>query len=100
MANSVYNSDVSVPLGYQQITSVVAAQALTVPAGAQYAVICVESQSVRWRDDGTDPTASVGEILTVGQNLVYDGKLSAIKFIEVTPSAKVNISYYKYGQAI
>lgn len=80
--------------GYQQITSLSAAAALTVPSGARVALITCETQNVRWRDDGTDPTASVGQLLTTGVGLFYDGNLAAIKFIEVTASAKLNVCYY------
>lgn len=86
------------PLGYQQITTVSAATALTVPTGAKEAIITVEGQAVRYRDDGTDPTATVGMPLAVtgtGQPLDYTGTLSAIKFIEQTSGAKLNILYYK-----
>lgn len=81
-------------LGYQQITSLSAATALTIPAGTSYAVIQPETQAVRWRDDGTDPSATVGMQLATGSELTYDGQLSRIKFIETTASAKLNISYY------
>lgn len=83
--------------GTQQITSLSAATALTVPAGADMAVIIAETQAVRWRDDGTSPTASVGIPLATGTYMVYDGDLSAIKFIEQTSAAKLNVSYYKSG---
>lgn len=81
-------------LGYQQITSLSASAALTVPAGATMALIVAETQAVRWRDDGTAPTASVGMPLGTGVSLSYDGDLKAIRFIEQTASAKLNISYY------
>lgn len=81
-------------LGYQQITSLSAATALTVPTGATMALITPETQAVRWRDDGTNPTASVGMPVAVGESLNYDGDLSRIRFIEQTASAKLNISYY------
>lgn len=84
------------PIGYQQITSLSSAQALTVPAGATSALIRTEAQSVRWRDDGTDPTASVGiPMLAADAPLLYTGALSKIRFIESTSGAKLNISYYK-----
>lgn len=83
------------PKGYQQITSLSAAAGLTVPSGARVAVIQAETQAVRWRDDGTDPTASVGQVLAAGADMVYTGDLSAIKFIEATASAKLNVSYYE-----
>lgn len=82
-------------LGYQQITSLSAATALTIPAGCSMALIQPETQAVRWRDDGTDPTATVGYPLAVGTELQYTAaQLSKIKFIEQTASAKLNIVYY------
>jgi hypothetical protein len=89
-------------LGYQQITSLSSAQSLTVPVvdlqgcacKPSIALIVAETQAVRWRDDGTAPTASVGMPLAVGVALQYDGDLSKIQFIEQVGSAKLNISYY------
>ena len=84
----------TVCLGYQQITSLSSAATLTVPVGATMALIIPETQSVRWRDDGTAPTASVGMILATGSSLSYDGDLKAIQFIQTAASATLNISYY------
>jgi hypothetical protein len=84
----------TVCLGYQQITSLSSAQALTVPSGATMALIVPETQAVRWRDDGVAPTASVGMPVAVGESLNYDGDLNRIRFIEQTASAKINVSYY------
>lgn len=82
-------------LGYQQITSLSAATALTIPAGTSLAVIRCETQSVRWRDDGIDPFATVGMLmLAADAPLFYTGQLARLKFIEATASAKLNISYY------
>jgi|TARA_R110000868_G_scaffold349812_1_gene611133 hypothetical protein len=81
-------------LGYQQITSLSSAQSLTVPVGATMALIVPETQAVRWRDDRTAPTASVGMPVAVGESLNYDGDLKSIRFIEQTASAKINVSYY------
>ena len=82
-------------LGYEQITGLSAVKSLTVPAGATLALIQAETQIVRWRDDGTNPAAGVGMTLAAGAvPLVYDGNLSAIRFIEATASAKLNVSYY------
>lgn len=96
------NKTVTSCFGYQQITSLSSAQSLTVPdknpqgtAGTPTtAIIRCETQAVRWRDDGTAPTASVGMPLAVGDTLVYDGDLKKIQFIEQTASAKLNISLY------
>jgi hypothetical protein len=81
-------------LGYQQITSLSSAAALTVPTGATVALIHAESQSIRWRDDGTNPTTSAGMVLAAGETVFFTGSLSAFKAIEVAASAKLNISYY------
>lgn len=91
-------------LGYRQITDLSSAVGLTLtlpvttPDGLtcrpSFALITPETQNVRWRDDGVDPTASVGMPLAAGVTLQYDGDLSKIKFIEQTASAKLNISYY------
>jgi hypothetical protein len=89
-------------LGYQQITSLATVQSLTVPTrDAQgmsvkpsLALITPLTQTVRWRDDGVAPTATVGMPLLAGVTLQYDGDMSRIQFIEVTASAELNIAYY------
>jgi hypothetical protein len=89
-------------MGYQQITSLSSATNLTIPqrtpnglnAKPVFALIVAEGQAVRWRDDGTSPSASVGMPLAVGIPLQYDGDLTNIKFIEQVGGAKLNISYY------
>ena len=85
---------VLIPLGYQQLTSLSSAAGLTVPANTKCALIQAESQSIRWRDDGTNPTTSVGMVLSAGESLFFTGSLSAFKAIETTASAKLNVSYY------
>lgn len=85
--------------GFQQITSLGSAASLTVPTGVDglkpvRAIIHCEGQAVRWRDDGMDPSATVGMRLQVGQELEYDADLTKIRFIEETATAKLNISYY------
>jgi hypothetical protein len=82
-------------MGYQQITSVSAATALTVPAGATLALVIPEAQNVRWRDDAVNPSASVGMPLLVGGALAYDGNLQNIRFIESVAGAILNVSYYR-----
>jgi len=85
----------TVCLGYKQITSLSAAANLPdIPKGATLALIVPETQGIRWRDDGVDPTASVGMPVAAGSYLSYDGDLTRIKFIQQTASAKINVSYY------
>ena len=91
--------------GYQQITDVSVAVGLTVPTkatdgnstptGPTWCLLQAEGAPIRWRDDGTDPTASVGIILQLGADpYPYDGDLSKIRFIQTAASAKLNVSYY------
>ena len=88
--------------GYQQIATVSSSIGLTVPVIAPdglnakpvFALIIAEGQPVRWRDDKTSPTASIGMPLAIGVPLQYDGDLTNIKFIEQVAGATLNISYY------
>ncbi|MDD3644340.1 MAG: hypothetical protein PHR19_02310 [Bacteroidales bacterium] len=81
-------------LGYQQITDASSAVGLTVPTGANFAMIVCEAQAVRWRDDGVNPTTTVGMPLAVGVDFSYDGDFNRIKFIAAVAGAIINISYY------
>lgn len=96
--------DVTAAYGYQQITVLTASTGLTVPTVSNQtgiggtpsvALIIVEGQSVRWRDDGVAPTASVGMLLPVGTVFMYDGDLTRIRFIQTAATAILNVSYYK-----
>lgn len=83
--------------GYQQITSLTSSTALTVPAGAKFALIQAETAAVRYRDDGTAPTSTVGMWLaptsaTAYIALWYTGKLEKLRFISAT--GILNVSYY------
>lgn len=80
--------------GYQQI-AVNTAQSLTVPTGATSAIIVPEGQDVRWRDDGSAPTTSVGMPLGAGATLFYRANLATVQFIGVDTGGKINVSYYK-----
>lgn len=93
------------PLGYQQITAGTLASAtnLTLPTPIAhggflpgYAIIQCEvtSAAVRWRDDGTAPTSTVGMNLLAGQELDYSGDLTTIQFILSAGSPILNVSFY------
>jgi hypothetical protein len=81
-------------IGFQQLASLGSSTALTVPAGARVAYISAEAQVVRFRDDGTAPTAAIGHrlLLTAGPFL-YQGDLNAVRFIEEAGGGKINVSY-------
>lgn len=83
-------------LGFEQNTSLSSATGLaSIPAGADLALLQVTGQNVRWRDDGTNPTATIGMVLTAaGDPYPYSGDLTKIKFIEVSASAVLNVTYF------
>ena len=94
-----FNSRVNAkPVGFQRIISLSAATALTPPTPDCNACLIVpESQSIRWRDDGTAPTASVGALIKAEAIFEYTGQLDRIKLIETAASASVTITYYQIG---
>lgn len=75
--------------------TVASATTLTVPTGATIAEICVETQGVRYKDDGGTPTSSSGIPVPSGTCFQYAGPLSAIEFIQQSSSATLDVSYYK-----
>lgn len=82
-------------LGYQQINDLSTAKGLTIPPNTTSAMIIAESQAVRYRDDGTDPTNALGMPLAPGTILVYDSaQFGQLKFIQQVSGAKLNVAYY------
>lgn len=72
-----------------------AAVTLTAPTGANTLWISVETQNVRLRFDGSDPTATVGLLLYAGQTYILAvSALQAFKLIETATSAVIN---YQWG---
>ena len=83
--------------GYQQLTVSTSAVALTVPAGALYAVAILEiTNGIRYRDDGTNPTSAVGmPIAGGGWFPICALQLAPMRLIRSgAADAVVNISYY------
>lgn len=81
--------------GYQRITDLSAATALTLPTGGpKLALIQAEVAPIRWRDDGTNPTASTGMRIEIGQELRYDADLTRIRLIQESAGAIASVSYY------
>lgn len=93
-----------VPKGYNQLSGLSGAkqiaQGLTdnvPPAGALFALVQAEAKSVRWRDDNTVPTASIGMLLADGDSAWFSvDDLTHVKVIEIEASAKVNVSFYGF----
>lgn len=82
--------------GFRQVTATGSVFSLpTPPAGTRRTIIQAEAQALRWRDDGTNPSATVGMTIPAGGELRYDGSdMSLIKLIAASAGAIANISYY------
>lgn len=90
---------ISTPLGYVQISaaSLATAQTLAPPKGTKVAIIRVETNdsAVRWRSDGTAPTAIAGNLMLYGDDpLVIQGPIPALQFILTTGSPILGVDYY------
>jgi hypothetical protein len=81
-------------MGYQALAVSSSAVALTIPNGARIVYLYVEGNDIRWRDDGTNPTTSVGSPLTADTDLIYDSNLTKIRFIAQASDATVHCTYY------
>ena len=99
------NLDVPPPglsmVAYQQLTGVTGLQALPaqpVDHNSVYVIVSVEGGNVRWRADGTSPSASVGSPLyaTARQPFTKD-VFETLKFFP-TDSATVSINLEWYGK--
>lgn len=92
------------PVGYSQYNDLTAVRRLSdtpshgnaMPSSVIRALIQAEGADVRWTDDGTDPTATLGMIIKDGVVLEYEGNLETIRFFQSAAGAKLNVSYYKY----
>ena len=97
IACSGYSETVMSPVaGFQTLTVSSTAVALTVPATARLAVLTILTDNIRYRDDGTNPTATVGMLVVAGSDIVVCGgpSLGAFRMIRQTTDATVSVSYY------
>ena len=94
-----------VPAGFEQLSlstgsstalaAIPAATTNTPPIAVTLAVICVEGNAVRFRDDATAPTAAIGMPIPVGGCWNYTGNPAALRFIRQSAStATLNVNYY------
>lgn len=93
-----------VPLGYCQIAAATLAASTPlsscvggIPAGATMAFLQSESAPIRYRDDGTAPTAAIGNLIVngAGGQIFYTGTLSKLRFIAASGSPLLNVAFYR-----
>ena len=85
-----------IPMGFEQLTGA-GVKTLTIPPGSDKALIQVEINDIRVRDDGTAPTANIGVLIkTTDTPMIWEADLTAFKYIQILGAAPiVNILYYK-----
>ena len=76
-------------------TTAIGFTAATMTAAAVMAIATVETNTVRYRADGTAPTASVGHSAVAGSIITVCGPaLSRFKMIRASADAPVQVTYY------
>lgn len=96
MASTMTTEVWGATLGYEQLSGT-GVLTPTIPAGTDLIVIGpADTNNLRWRDDGTNPTASIGMLhRTTDAPLVYrSANLGRLRFIPVTGTGVANLSYY------
>lgn len=85
----------STAVGFTPTTYTVAEGATGQRRTPAWALVTVESQSIRYRTDGGNPTASVGHLLTAGDALVLDHPRDVQMFraIRVSSDATIQVTY-------
>lgn len=71
---------------------------LTVPSGATHALLTVEDNDVRFTEDSSSPTTgATGNGLLLPAGFIGEMALpNALKFIAVSATAELNVTYRKY----
>jgi len=90
------------PIGYESITvsnSAIGFTASYLALGATVAFISIETGNIRIREDGTNPTASEGHLLSTGEVQMIEGTvaLQQLRMIRETIDATVKVTYYSHG---
>ncbi len=85
-----------VAFAFEQITVSNTAIGFTLATqqSAKKALVSIETNAVRYRSDPTNPTATVGMLASVGDQLVFIGpEIINVKFIRATADALISVEY-------
>ena len=80
------------PVGYAQVVGIAAA--IDPPVGGRILKLSPETQGIRIRDDGTDPTTTVGFLIPAGTCYEYRGDVTRLRIIEAAASSTLNVLGY------
>lgn len=84
------------PLGFLQVplSTTIVSELPAPPTGTAIALLKIEGGPARYRDDGIDPTATVGMPMAVGESLVYDALMIDMRLIAQSNGSIVDVAYY------
>ena len=81
---------------FEQIVDLTGARTLHPPVRAERAFVQANGANVRYRLDGTAPTATVGQVLVNNGDMLEISPASALphaRFIEVSATANIDVHY-------
>lgn len=87
----------AMPLKYCQLSvgsTVVTLTGCPIPTNARVAYI-EPAGTIRYRDDGSPPTSTVGYTVLANSQLVYSGNFSALQMISVSGTVEVDVGFYQ-----
>lgn len=87
------------PVGFEQRTvSTSAVGFASIPLQANKAIVVVEDATIRYREDGTNPTSSVGTKQFVNSTIIIEGRTRLTQFRAIrqgSTDALLSINYYE-----
>jgi hypothetical protein len=87
----------SIDKTYRQITGIDATTPVSIgviPVGTSAVTIVAEGAAIRFRSDGTNPSATVGNPVANGGTVKYDlGSIGQLMFIAQSGTAIVNLQF-------
>lgn len=86
-------------VGFQNPSVTTAVALPSIPSGATHAVMTVDTGggNIRFREDATNPTASVGMLVQAGAAVEFTN-LADVRIISTTGTTVVNITYRRYDR--
>lgn len=80
----------------QHNIALTSATALTIPAGATYAIVQAKTATVEYTTDGTTtPTSSIGMALPAGASVALSGPLVLAAFKAISATGTLDVEYYR-----
>ncbi len=93
--------DSLVAIGQAKLTSLAAATAFTItPPEATHVRITAATKSIRYREDGVDPTATVGTLVAIGGSVLLQTDPTKFRIIETAASASAHATFYSAPGAV